>query len=342
MKIRMICFTGQGQETGKRILQYLEQAGWDARLENKSWFLPQSVPETTARWSEKYWESVDALLFIGSCGIAVRSIAMLVKSKLTDPAVLVVDERGTFVISLLSGHFGGANELTDEIASAIGAVSVVTTATDRSRVFAADVFARKNGCRIPEPSRIRMISGALLAGRKVGFVCDFPWEGTLPEGLTTDFAEEDGIAVTVRRDFLPFRNTLVIVPPVILMGIGCKKGKTAVEILRTAEQILEEAGIRKEAVRALATIDLKKEEPGICSLAEAWGIPLRTYTAEELRSAEGAFSSSEFVQQVTGVDNVCERSAFLASDGGEFLLRKQCREGITVALCQASWRCCFE
>jgi len=366
MKIRLICFTPGGRETGEKVSRGLNEKGHDAVLDQKGRYLTPSINESSREWAARYFDSSDALVFISSCGIAVRSIASLVSSKMTDPAVLVIDECGKMVISLLSGHVGGANDLTREIASMIGAVPVITTATDLQQVFAADLFAKKNGCRILNPEEIKMVSGALLQGEKIGFCCDFSWKGAFPEDLTdctdqilepkedhgwfllndrpqdTESLPETGIAVTPVDHFFPFRHTLLLVPPVVTLGIGCKKGKTAEDILAVAEMTLEKALIRKEAVEKIATIDLKKDEPGIRSLAGKWNVPLVTYTAEELKKARGSFTPSPFVEQVTGVDNVCERSAVLGSDNGWLLRRKWCMDGVTTALCQRTWRVSFE
>ncbi len=139
--------------------------------------------ESTKEWAGKQFESADGIIFIGATGIAVRSIAPYVASKKTDPAVLVTDECGKFVISLLSGHLGGANELALQAAEALHAVPIVTTATDLEGKFAVDVFAKKNNCHIFRMKEAKEVSAALLAGEKVGFYSEFPWEGELPDGL---------------------------------------------------------------------------------------------------------------------------------------------------------------
>lgn len=149
----------------------------------------------------------DGLIFVGACGIAVRSIAPQIASKKSDPAVLVVDECGQFVISLLSGHLGGANELSLKAAQILGAQPVVTTATDLHKRFAVDVFSRKNDCEILFMKAAKEVSAALLAGKTVGFYSEFPFVGALPNGLTECDAEgiplggesvpEAGVAVTI-------------------------------------------------------------------------------------------------------------------------------------------------
>ena len=169
--------------------------------------------------------------------------------------MLVIDECGKFVIALLSGHLGGANELALRCAGYLKAVPVVTTATDLHSRFAVDVFAKKNGCAIFHMKAAKEASAALLAGESVGFYSEFPWDGELPEGLvlcgkdgrpsaavdpeegeTAGEAPETGIAVTIHRGCLPFKNTVHVVPPAAVLGMGCRRGKDAASIQKAAEE----------------------------------------------------------------------------------------------------------
>ena len=130
------------------------------------------VTEPIARWAEEQMQSKNVLIFIGACGIAVRAIASSVKDKLTDSPVLVLDEKGRFVIPLLSGHVGGANALALRIAERIGAIPVITTATDINEKFAVDVFAQKNRFAIMNRDGIAKISAKVLAGETVTISID--------------------------------------------------------------------------------------------------------------------------------------------------------------------------
>lgn len=266
------------------------------------------------------------MIFIGACGIAVRSIAPLIESKTSDPAVVVLDEKGRHVISLLSGHLGGANDLARRIAALTGGVAVITTATDVQEKFAVDVWAKQNGLTIPRMSLAREISAAILAGEKIGFQCPFPVEGRIPDELTGGAQARLQIRVGVRRS-LPD----AFVPDALILGLGCKRGKTASEIRQQIEQFLAEADIRPEAVCRAATIDRKADEPGLLACCEQMGWPLTFYTADELRDVPGEFSASPFVEQTVAVDNVCERAAM--RDGGiRLLMRKRAANGVTAAL----------
>ena len=392
MKISIICFTLTGQQTGEKLKKALEKQKHAVSLYAKSKYISDSIKESTKEWAGEQFESADGIIFIGATGIAVRSIAPYVASKKTDPAVLVTDECGKFVISLLSGHLGGANELALQAAEALHAVPIVTTATDLEGKFAVDVFAKKNNCHIFRMKEAKEVSAALLAGEKVGFYSEFPWEGELPDGLVnccglrdeisseTDLAAMEaklesasdlfpkvGIAVTIHKNCTPFLSTTYVVPQAVALGMGCRKNKEAQAVEKAAFTCLEENQIYPQAVACLASIDIKKEEPGLLALAEKMGIPFETFSSEELLGVKGEFTASSFVSRTVGVDNVCERSALKAAQdriclntgripernqtkpgtrrGGEhcrLIQRKQAADGVTAALVLADWRIHFE
>lgn len=284
------------------------------------------------------FENCDLIVFIGAAGIAFRKLAPYIHHKTTDPAVLCLDDGGRFVIPLLSGHIGGANRFAAKIADAIGATPVITTATDTNGVFAADEWAVENSLAIQNPDAIRLVSAALLDGRPVGILADIPIEGALPPGLYAADRGEIGIAVTTKIDAAPFAATLHLVPRCIIAGIGCRKN-TAPSLLEDfLVDTLATMGVSLEALAALASINLKAEEPALLALAEKYRLPFHTFSPEELAALPGQFDASPFVQSVTGVDNVCQRAALLAARqmgaSGQLLTPKLAREGVTLALCQ--------
>ena len=243
------------------------------------------------------------------------------------------------MISLLSGHIGGANELTEEVAAVTGAVPVITTATDVNHKFAVDVFAVKNHCEICEMELAKEAAALLVDGKTVGFCSRFPVEGTKPEELIPEEAAKPsmGICITTSEEDSPYERTLHLIPKVITVGIGCKKNTPAGRIEEKVLAALAAAGISPKAVRQAASIDLKAQEPGILQLVEKYGWQYRTFSAEELETAEGEFTP--FVRKITGIDNVCERSAVLA--GGRLIKKKKAADGVTVALAAADWRAVF-
>ena len=171
----------------------------------------------------EYFNKADALIFIGASGIAVRAIAPYVKSKTTDPAVLVIDECANFVISLLSGHIGGANELARQIAAAIKAVPVVTTATDVNNLFAVDEWAARRGMVIESMQAAKDFAAALVAGKTAGLCSDYAIKGALPSGVELAGSGETGMAVTTCKNKKPFATTVVLMPKILHLGIGCRR-----------------------------------------------------------------------------------------------------------------------
>lgn len=285
----------------------------------------------------------DGIVFIGSCGIAVRLIAPYVNSKTSDPAVVVIDESGRFCISLLSGHIGGANELTKYIADIIGAIPVITTATDIGEKFSVDTFAVKNDMVLPDMELAKKISADIVDGKKVGMYSEFEIEGTIPYEIQTDLSEntcDTGFAVTVRKSAHPFKNTLMLCPRVIIVGIGCKRNTANEQIENAVIACLNDMDISIYAVEAVSSIDIKKNEKGLLNFCKKFNLELRTFSAGELSSVEGEFHESDFVMRVTGVGSVCERSAVFCSKG-RLIMNKRVFDGVTVALALKDWSCRF-
>lgn len=288
----------------------------------------QAAGFSLARWTETAFAQADALVFVGASGIAVRAIAPHVCSKTTDPAVVAVDEGGRFAVPLLSGHLGGANALAHRVAAVFGAVAVITTATDGHGVFAVDEWARNQGCAVQNPGAIKTVSAKRLAGETIRVQSRWPVTGEPPQGVL--LCQEGPWDVRLSMEPGP---GLWLVPRCLVLGVGCRKGTEASALEGAFAALLERTGLPEAGVCAVATIDLKAAEPGLLAFCAAHGWPLESYSAQELAQAAGDFSASAFVQSITGVDNVCERSAVLASGGG-LLERKQAGNGVTLAVAQ--------
>lgn len=347
MKIAMISFTRKGATVCLQIAQGLSRNGHACTAAAKGAFvheagLPQ-VPALTVsldEWTRSAFAVQEALVFVGACGIAVRAIAPLLKHKAQDPAVIVADEKGEFVISLLSGHLGGANDLTREVADLLAATPVITTATDLNHQFAVDSWAKKHRLQIRDMKAAKEISAALLRGQTIGVVSDFPIYGALPENcqlVEGDHAMVDyGLRISIHETWdgerEPFsKATLHLVPPVLTVGIGCRRGTPYEDLSAHFFRLLKETNIALGAVEQICSIDLKKDEPALRLLAEKLEIPLLFFSAEELSQVQGEFTSSDFVTAVTGVNNVCERAAVRGSEG-ELIVKKQAGNGITAAI----------
>ena len=338
MNIRIISFTDRGRGVSQTLAAALS-AHTVQQYAKADGFLPYASVRTFA---EESMAQADAVVFVGAAGIAVRAIAPFVRSKDTDPAVLVIDENGNFVISLLSGHIGGANAWTRRLADILHAIPVITTATDGRGVFAADSWAVQHGCAVKDIREIQSISGALLRGEQVGLRSDFPIVGALPDGVQPDTSHDCGILLSVREpERLPFAHTLHVVPRVVHVGVGCKKQTEPCALRTWTEGILRELRIVPQAVASVSSIDLKKEEEAVLALAQAWRVPVHFYSAQQLEQVTGDFPRSDFVRRITGTDNVCQRAAAKASENGSCLLAKTAKDGMTVSIYAKEWRAEF-
>lgn len=289
---------------------------------------PVSLKDTVST----YFQKGNVLIFIGACGIAVRSIAPFIEKKTKDPCVLSIDEKGQFVISLLSGHLGGGNAFATLIADLLGATPVISTATDLNNRFAVDLFAKKNHLALSDMTIAKKISAMLLDHMEVGISGNVPKE-PLPEGLVSgDTSLPVGFSITPFSNHNPYKETLHLIPKQVVLGIGCKRDTPPEKLHSFVKNILEREHIYPESIACITSIDIKKEEEAIVTLAKEFGAPFVTYTAEELLAVEGDFTSSSFVKSVTGVDNVCERSSLAFSHAPELYLRKTAQDGCTIAI----------
>ena len=326
MNVGIISFTANGFDLSNKLSEKLNELGHTAS--------PFRCGKNSLRtWTVEHFENDDALVYVGAAGIAVRAVAPLIQSKVSDPAVIVLDERGKFVVPILSGHIGGANRLAQEITKMLSCIPVITTATDCNNIFAIDTWASENGIRIINPEKIKWVSAHLLAGECAYVKSFFPIDGNLPEGLIITDDEYD-VILTVRSRGR--KEALRLVPRILTLGVGCQKGVTADELEKAFDLILRKGSCHQEAVCKVCSLDLKANEPGLLEFCRRHNLPFKTFSAEELCAVKGRFSSSEFVRRTTGVDNVCERSAVLES-GGQLYVKKNAGEGITMALAIAPY-----
>ena len=317
-RIVAIAFTDRGEALARTLMAAVD--GEASR---------SGQPDSMKEWTEREFPRAKALIFVGAAGIAVRAIAPWVSKKTEDPAVIVIDERGENVIPILSGHLGGANDLARRLADVCGGRCVITTATDVNGVFAVDEWARRQNCEVLEPEKIRRVSGGLLAGGTMTVRSEWPIRGKMPDGLMMTAGTEADIALDIRPEG---EQPLHLVPRICCLGVGCRRGTTATALEHFLRRMLLDTGVSEKAIAAVASIDIKEGEAGLRQFCESHGWPLQVYSAYELEQVEGSFSGSDFVTRVTGVDNVCERSAVRAAEGGELIRKKLSADGITMAL----------
>jgi len=308
--IVIVAFTRDGTELASRL------AG---NIENSRVFAPfrfagdkvEPLKGTVFDWAGEWFSRAGAMVFVSAVGIAVRTIAPHVKNKTTDPAVVALDDLGQNVVSLLSGHIGGGNDLARKIAGMTGGRAVVTTATDTHGIEAFDEWAVQNNCAIQNHEAIKTVSMEMLDNNSVGVA------------ITDELFDE----LTP-----PWPVTLWLRPRVLILGVGCKRGIEKETFGAAVGDFLKGTGKSPLSLKAVASIDLKRDEPAIVSFCREQEVPFLTYSAEELSQIEGHFSSSQRVLEVTGVDNVCERAAVLAAGNGALLRNKTLYSGISLAL----------
>ena len=328
MKTAVFAYSRRGCETARTVAECLPQAQLYTveRLKEDGFC---AIPRPSGDFYGTLFSRMEALIFVGACGIAVRAVAPHLRSKTEDPAVVVVDELGQFVIALLSGHIGGANALADTLAQRLGAVPVITTATDRNRRFSADAWAARNGFALSSMEAAKAVSAAILE-KEVPLKSDFS-VAQLPRGVIAGESGAVGMYLTCGTAE-PFDTTLRLIPRALHLGIGCRRGTPCEAIEAAVEQVLRAHSLDARAVACVSSVDLKAGEPGLVEFGRRHGWKLRFYTPEALRQVPGDFTPSAFVQQVTGVDNVCERSAMVGAD--RLIVRKTALGGVTVAVAE--------
>jgi len=335
--IAIFAVTPGGRELAGRLAKLWEEAGTGARV------IQGELREEVAR----AWCSYDGLVMIMAAGIAVRLIAPLLNNKWTDPGVVVVDEKGQFAISLLSGHWGGGNRLACAVAQMLEGTPVITTATDVNGKAAIDLLASSYNLS-PAPRRnVKYINGALLAGVTIRLFSewDLGLEGQMPgielhpwPELPEKPGETDVPVTSLRLDI--HEQGLCLCPRSLAAGIGCKRGTQVEELAFALEEALERAGRRREGLAVLASHEAKADEQGLLELSLNLKLPLKLFPSrilQEILDSCTGLQKSWFVQQRMGVGGVCETSALAAVPVGRLVLPKTKIGKITVALAEAGW-----
>ena len=308
----------------------------------------------------------DYLVCIMATGIVVRILAPLIVHKTSDPGVVVLDQKGRYAISLLSGHLGGANDLAREMAAISGGEAVITTATDVAGELSFDTFAKKHHMAIENIGQLKHISGTLLDGRSIRVITDGKYEelaggtpaaaghnsGSEEHGTTgkiqiltvkeANFTDEAALPTVVIDEGFTFPSAppfpvLYLRPRTICAGIGCKRHMDAASIEEALLTTLKKEGISPLALKCISTIPLKANEPGIIATAEHLGVPVEIISTADIEALDIqtlGIQTSNFVAEQTGVLSVSTASAYLASGKGRILRDKVKYKGITVALCQ--------
>lgn len=274
----------------------------------------------------------ESLIFIMASGIVVRSIAPWIKDKKTDPAIVVLDDKGENVISLLSGHLGGANALCSHIASKISAHPVITTASDVNKLPAVDMMAKSKGLCIDSMEDAKHITAMIINQEKVELVDDFEIFNLsimpIPDGESTG-----KIIISNRKNITEDKPFAKLIPKNIVLGIGCKKDTDPGELFKFINDTLTRFNIDERSIKTIASISIKESEKAILIAADKLNSPLKFYSAETLQKVDNLFEGSAFVLSTVGVASVSTTAAYIAGkESGTFLVKKEMRNGMTISI----------
>ena len=285
----------------------------------------------------KFWGKHKSFIFIMAAGIVVRTIAPLIKNKRTDPAVVVLDEKGRFAVSLLSGHLGGANKIAKEIADFLSGQAVITTASDTNNLPAIDLWAKENNLIIEDWKSLPHIATSFLNNGELKVYSDI--EISMPaEFLQIKNPADADVLITNKKD--PFTHSpihpftqLYLRPKNLVIGIGCNSGTSENEIEGAVKDTLNKNNLSFLSICSIATIDIKAHEAGLKTFAEKYGFMITAFTANELNTLN-AIQKSALVFKATGAYAVAEPAALLASGTDKLLISKQKIGNVTVAIAE--------
>jgi cobalt-precorrin 5A hydrolase len=356
MKICVFAITRQGSGLAREIKGRLQAEGHPVELYIWKGHAREAEGENPiidlALQAGECFHRFDGMVMVMAAGIAVRVIAPHLTDKRSDPAVVVMDEKGSFAISLLSGHLGGANRLARDLGRLLGAVPVITTATDVNQTLALDELAQERGWKVENPEALKSVSSALVNGQRVLVLADYlhyldpvPRPDNLDlvelgelESIQEKSLDYQAVAIISSREALPHfpQPTVIIRPAAVVVGIGCRRGASREFILEAIARGLRMAGRSRGAVRCLATIDLKKDEPGLLAAAESLRLPLQVFDRQSISAVEHDFPVSDWVRSKVGVGAVSEPVAYLAGRRPRRVLGKTRFDGVTVSVYEDS------
>jgi cobalt-precorrin 5A hydrolase len=300
------------------------------------------------------WDGYDALVYHVSLGAVIRTIAPFLKGKDVDPAVVAVDDGKRFAISVLSGHVGGANELTELVATALGATAVVTTASDARATIPVDILGRELGWSLEDKANVTPVSAAVVNEKPVAFIqeCGESNWWTRPTPLPKNIqvypsiasakaagAQEAYLLVSDRAlaalqgELSEVWDRVVLYrPKTLCLGMGCDAGTDLDEVWGLVEATFAEAALSTKCIKAIASIDLKANEESLQQLSQKTGAPLQFFSRDQLNARGVVSEPNPVVEKYTGAVGVSEPSAMLAAGADALLVRKHKSKRATLAI----------
>ncbi|MBP2627080.1 MAG: cobalamin [Firmicutes bacterium] len=349
MKLAVISVTNSGALLGTRLADKLSDHGNQVDIFAKHGRNPLCATsyKLLSTLIADIFPRYEGLIFIMATGIVVRVIAPYIQDKRIDPAIVVMDEQGQYAISLLSGHIGGANELTELIGQTIGAEPVITTATDVGKKPAVDVLAVKLNRTIQPFAELKHMNACIANGEQVKFFID----KTLPnQELYSRAAEKLGVllqdldqladlvydgAVLITDQVLTVHKPhLYLRPMALAVGIGCRRGTTSTEIRAAVTEACHTIGHSINSITVVGSTIVKQDEAGLLAFIQQLAVPSKFFINEELQECIDKYQLevSSFVQKQIGVGNICAAAAILAGQTNKLLLPKTKYKNVTVAI----------
>ena len=291
--------------------------------------------ESIAAFLENNFSAFDTLIFVGALGICVRSIAPYLQDKHKDPAVINMDDNGSFVQAVVSGHVGGANDITRKVAAAIGAQAVITTSSDLQELWALDTLAKEFGWKATPSADMNGIISLFVNNKRTALLLDIKDKGTahleksLPAFVDVyydfhqiDLSQYELLIAVTYNVYTANIPVLHFHAPVLHIGMGCSRDIETEQLEVSVYGQLAAQQLAPAAIKTIGSIDVKHDETAFIALAEKLQVPFVTYTAEALNTQQVA-NPSEVVMSKLGVHSVSEASAMLLSGNKELLLEKQ-------------------
>lgn len=306
---------------------------------NANWY----DDSTTAKIAELY-KNNDAVICIFSLGAVIRLIAPYLGDKKTDPAVIVLDDKANFVISALSGHLGGANELANELAKKLGATAVITTAADVNKTIPVDLVGRKFGWNIDDDSTVTKVSAHMVNEEKIGVYQDAGernwWEGDLPKNVTTydaleklEQSDSKGFLIISDKKITGkiLKNAVVYRPKTLVVGVGLHGNTTKEKILEGLNVCLEKFNLSSKAVAKFASLKKPQEINSLVEAAKEFGVSVEYFEREELAKVRIP-NPSVMVEAFEGTASVSEAASILSSNGSLVVEKQKFPPDLTIAI----------
>lgn len=334
MRIACLSFSQAGNVLGKKIKK-LSYGNKTYRIEH---YNNRQLAGGIKSQMKDLVEEYDGLVFISATAIAIRFINPYIIDKSLDPAVVVVDDMGSFSISLLSGHLGGSNQLANWLAKLIGARPVITTATDNRGIEAIDLFAQARQYHMENIRDVGYITAMMVNGEKIGFYTEMDHVIKYDNLVQLDRLENIDPSIkglilvssskTLGQD-IPLPKCRLI-PKNINIGLGCRRGIKDENIIGAIKKALDKENLSVKGLKALGTVEIKKDEEGIIKASEYFKLGLKIFSLEEIEKIEDRFEKSQFVKDTIGVYSVSEPVAYLL--GGQLITSKERYQGITISI----------